>query len=145
MERSDFEEEYSDNEETAAELPTLPNLIGTRIVENLKFLKRLWRCSSEKCRWRLLKRTTKVELLAVVEASANILRPHCFYLTEAQKTRLQPYADTIRTLSRKRTEKGARRFVIQRGNGPFFAALLAPLIAEASRQILTNLVTANNG
>jgi hypothetical protein len=117
------------------------NLVGTRINENFKFLKKLCRCRSDKSRWRLLKGASEEELLSIVEICSNLIRPHCFYLRQRQKSLLQPYANHVRKLSRIRTEAGARRYTVQHGTGPFFAALLTPIIAEASRHILTNLVS----
>jgi hypothetical protein len=115
-------------------------LIGPRVIENLPFLKRLCRCSSERSRWRLLRKASKDQLLSLVEISTNLLRPHCFFLTQRQKNRLAPFATTVRGLSRVRSESGARRYTIQRGGGGFFAALIAPILLEASRHLITKLV-----
>jgi hypothetical protein len=124
-------------------MPNQHQVVGPRIVTNLKFLKRICRSTSERSRWNLLRKASSEELLALVEVCSNLLRPHCFHITPRQKTRLHPFAEIIRGLARKRTEKGARHYSIQRGSGPFFAAILAPIIAEASRQLITSLT--NNG
>jgi hypothetical protein len=115
-------------------------LIGPRIIENLPFLKRLCRCSSERSRWRLLRKASTEQLLSLVEISTNLLRPHCFFLSQRQKSRLSPFATTVRGLSRIRSESGARRYTIQRGGGGFFAALLAPILLEASRHLISKIV-----
>jgi hypothetical protein len=123
-------------------------LIGSRIIVNLPFLKRLCRCSSERSRWKLLRRASADQLLSLVEISTNLLRPNCFFLTKRQKNRLTPFATTVRGLSRIRSESGARRYTIQRGGGGFFAALLAPILLEASRHLISKLVggaAADNG
>jgi hypothetical protein len=113
-------------------------LIGTRILENLPFLKRLCRCSSDRSRWRLLRRANGEQLLSLVEISVNLLKPHCFQLTRRQKNRLLPFAGAIRRLARIRSERGARHYSIQQGGG-FFGALLAPILLEASRHLITKL------
>jgi hypothetical protein len=117
--------------------------LGQNITNNQTFLKRLWRCSSEKGRWRLLRKATSSELLSLVEICANILRPDCFLLHRRQREKLVPHADRIRRLARKRTDTGARRFLIQEGSGPFFAALLGPIILEGVAHLLKEVVPKN--
>jgi len=91
------------------------NIIGSRIVDNLTFLKKLSRSRSDKRRWRLLKYATADELLSLVEICSNLLKPKQFCLSSRQIARLQQFAPIVRALARKRTEQGARRFVIQQG------------------------------
>ena len=116
------------------------NIIGSRILTNLGFLKRLCRSRSDKRRWRLLHQATTEELLALVEICSNILKPKQFCLSHRQVERLQHFAPTVRELARKRTERGARQLVVQQGSGAFFSALLAPIIAEAARLALNRLI-----
>lgn len=115
------------------------SIISSRIFENLKFLKRICRCQSEKSRWKLLRKASFEELLAIVEVCANLRRPNAFYLTKRQKERVSPFASNLRALSRVRSPASARRFTIQKGSGPFFAAILAPIIAEAGRYLVSRL------
>ena len=121
---------------------------GQRIYDNIHFLRRLCRCSSENQRWRLIKTATFDEILSVVEIATNILCSN-FCLSKKQKTRLVPFAPLIRQLARKRSEQTARRLlVVQKGNGFLFTALLAPVIAEAARVLVKKLITDrvdNNG
>ena len=114
-------------------------VIGQRILTNIKFLKRLSRSRSEKKRWRLINQATTEELLSLVEICSNILKPNKFCLSKRQLEKLQNFAPIVRELSRKRTEKRARHFVIQKGSGPFFTALLAPIIAEAAKIVLKHI------
>jgi hypothetical protein len=81
--------------------------------------------------------------LALVEICANYLKPYFFILTDKEKARLSPFADKVRKLSRRRTERGARKYVIQHGSGPFFSALLVPIITEAAGYILSKLTKKN--
>lgn len=117
--------------------------LGENITTNHAFLKRLWRCTSEKGRWRLLRRASTSELLSLVEICTNILRPDCFLLNRRQRDKLLPHASCIRALARKRSEASARRFVIQKGSGPFFAALLGPIILEGVVHILKGALAKN--
>ncbi|KAL3094551.1 hypothetical protein niasHS_005221 [Heterodera schachtii] len=57
-------------------------------------------------------------------------------MTTRQRKRLSPYASFVRTLARRRTEKGARKLLIQTGSGlgGVFAALLTPIL-ELSRYL----------
>ena len=120
-------------------------VIGPRILTNLKFLKRLSRSVSDTGRWRLLRKASGDELLSLVEVCTNVLRPHCFNLSRRQKDRLLPFAPTIRQLGRTRSEGGARRITIQKGSGPLFAALLVPIIAEASRYLISSIANGGGG
>lgn len=114
--------------------------LGQRIFDNLTFLRRLCRCSSEKQRWRLIKTANFDEILSIVEISTNILC-RSFCLSKKQKIKLVPFAPIIRQLARKRSEKTARRLlVVQRGNGFLFHALLAPIIAEAARTFVKKII-----
>lgn len=123
--------------------------VGQRIYDNLPFLRRLCRCSSEKQRRHLIEHASFDQILAVVEVATNILCSN-FRLTNKQKNKLVPFAPIIRQLARKRSEKTARRsLIIQKGNGFLFSALLAPIIAEAARTLLQKFVvdklSNNNG
>jgi hypothetical protein len=62
-------------------------------------------------------------------------------LSNRQLERLQRFAPVVRGLARKRSETKARRYIInQHGNGPLFAALLTPIIAEAARILIEKVV-----
>ena len=112
-------------------------IVGPRVVSNLKFIKRLSRSTSEKKRWRILNNASCDELLSLVDVCTNILSSN-FCLTTKQKDKLKPFAELVRKISRARSERGARQ-IVQKGNGVFFASLLVPVIAEATRFLLTKL------
>ncbi|KAL7075297.1 hypothetical protein ACQ4LE_005873 [Meloidogyne hapla] len=98
-------------------------------------------------RKRILKQTNTEQLLSLAEICLNILRNRV-QLTKRQKCRLVPYADFVRSVSRVRTERGARRMVIQKGNGlplGFFPALLTPIIIEISKNIASHFSQNKNG
>lgn len=112
-------------------------VVGERVLNNLNFLKRLCRSKSDSLRWKIIKKATTEELLTLVEICTNILRPERFCLSKKCIEKLQNFAPVVRALARKRSEKSARRFVVQQhGNGPLFIALLSPIIAEAARLIV---------
>ena len=111
--------------------------IGERIFVNLSFLKKLCRRRSDKTRLNLIKNANFDELLSLVEICINILSNN-FSLSERQKLRLSPFANVIRNLSRKRSEKAAKELVIQNGSGGFLISLLTPIIVEAVRYLATN-------
>lgn len=110
--------------------------IGHLIYDNAHFLRALARSKSITRRKRLLKQATPDHLLALVEICLNILCAS-FRLTSRQKQRLAPHADFVRRLSRKRTERGARHFLVQKGSGigGLFGALLAPILLEVAKAI----------
>ena len=113
------------------------SIIGTRVFNNIKFLKSLSRSKSDSRRWKIIKKANNDELLALVEICSNILRPGCFCISNRQIRRLQQFAPIVRAISRKRSEKSAKRCIInQYGNGPLFVALLSPIIAEVARAII---------
>jgi superfamily I DNA/RNA helicase len=102
------------------------------IVENNHFFGLLARTKSERKLKKLLKNASPQQLLALAELCLNILTSR-FQLTTRQKKRLHPYANYVRQMSRLKTEKGARRFIVQKGTGAgtgFFTALLTPLLIE---------------
>jgi hypothetical protein len=105
------------------------------IVENKNFLQLLSKTRSEKKLRKLLKNASSPQLLALVEFCLNILNSR-FSLTTRQKKRMSPYADYIRKMGRLKTEKGARKFIVQKGTGAgtaFFTALLTPLLIEIAK------------
>jgi hypothetical protein len=107
------------------------------VLENFKFFRLLAKTKSERKLRKLLKNASSQQLLALVEFSLNILTSR-FQLTTRQKKRLLPYADYVRQMSRLKTEKGARRYIVQKGTGAgtiFFTALLTPLIVEIANRL----------
>ena len=77
------------------------------------------------------------ELLAIIEVCHNIVNSK-FPITQKQKIKMMPYRDTIRRLSRIRSEKNARR-ILQRGGGAagvIFSAVLVPVLSEVVRYFL---------
>lgn len=106
--------------------------IPSYIYSNAKFLKLLSRTKSERKLKSILKKANTEELLSVVEICLNIISSR-FTLTPRQKKRLIPYADFVRRIARIKTEKGARKFIVQKGTGAgtsFFTALLTPILIE---------------
>jgi hypothetical protein len=105
------------------------------IIENKNFLQLLAKTRSEKKLRKQLKNASSPQLLALIEFCLNILTNR-FSLTTRQKKRMSPYADYIRKMSRLKTERGARRFIVQKGTGAgpaFFTALLTPLLIEIAK------------
>jgi hypothetical protein len=111
--------------------------ISPLIHQNSTFIRQLARCQSDTKRRRLLKTATTSQLLALAEICLNIVASR-FPLTSRQKKRLLPYADFVRRMGRMRSEKGARKFAIQRGSGAggLFAALLTPILIELARSVI---------
>jgi hypothetical protein len=109
--------------------------IGSRIFNNFSFLRKIAKTKSEKLRLKLLRNSTKDQLLSLVEVASNILSSN-FFLNKTQKEKILPHAGYIRKLSRVRSEIGARK-VIQKGNGAILASLLIPIISEAARILLS--------
>ncbi|KAL3106589.1 hypothetical protein niasHT_018231 [Heterodera trifolii] len=109
--------------------------IGERVVHNYDYLKKLGKTTSEKKRRHLLNSAGCEELLTLVEICLNVLNGN-FCLSSKQKQRLAPFAKDIRQLARVRSERGARKYVQQSG-GSLFAPLLAPILIEAARYLLS--------
>ena len=103
--------------------------IGENICNNIEFLKQLSRSTSEQKRRKILKTATNCEILSLVESALNIVKGR-FCLTTRQKTRIDPYKNFLRQLSRIRSEK------VLKGNGiGAFAVFLTPIIIEALKQL----------
>lgn len=111
--------------------------ISPLVYENSQFLKILSRIKSSKKLRQHLKQASSSQLLAIVEICLNIVCSR-FRLTPRQKNRLLPFADYVRRMSRLRSERGARKFIIQKGAGPtgLFAALLTPILIELAKNII---------
>jgi hypothetical protein len=110
--------------------------ISTTVCQNKDFLKKLARTKSERKIKRILKSASCDQLLAIVEICLNFVRSR-FKLTARQKNRLLPYVDLVRSMSRSRTFKGARK-IMQKGSGAvgLFGALLTPIILELARAFI---------
>lgn len=111
--------------------------INPIICENKDFLKKLAKTKSYKNCFKLLKKATIEQLLAIAEISLNIVTSR-FSLTTRQKQRLLPYANIVRQMSRLRSQKGARKLIIQKGSGlpGLFASLLTPILIELAKTYL---------
>ena len=118
----------------------MPTNIGQIVKDNLQFLKLLAKTRSLTKRRKLLKKASTDQLLSLTEICFNIVRDQ-FKLNKRQKSRLLPFADFVRRVSRLKTEKGARRTVIQKGRVPIglFPALLTPIIIELTKTLTNNL------
>ena len=100
------------------------------IHSNAKFLKTLSKTKSDKKLRQLLRKANTEELLALSEICLNIISSRVD-LTPRQKKNLMPYADIVRRVSRIKTERGARKIIIQKGTGAgshFFTSLLSPIL-----------------
>jgi hypothetical protein len=87
----------------------------------------------------LLQGATCAELLSLTEISSNILRGK-FNLSSRQKKKILPHASYIRRLGALRSEKGARKFVKnQTGGQAVLGALLAPILIEAARHLISKV------
>lgn len=108
--------------------------ISPIVCNNSQFLHQLASTKSENKKRKLLKQAATDQLLALAEICLNIVKSR-FKLTTRQKKRLLPYADFVRRLSRARSERGARKILVQRGSGfgGVFAALLTPVLIELAR------------
>lgn len=117
-------------------LPNKKVKISEIVCKNSTFLRKLSNTKSYKKKRLLLKRATPEQMLALAEICLNIVKSR-FCLTTRQKSRLMPYANIVRSLSRSRSERGARQ-IIQKGNGSagLFAALLTPILIELARNVL---------
>uniref|UniRef100_A0A1I8BIG7 Reverse transcriptase domain-containing protein n=1 Tax=Meloidogyne hapla TaxID=6305 RepID=A0A1I8BIG7_MELHA len=96
----------------------------------------------------IIMKQEKPSLLILDDLLYSIDEKNRVQLTKRQKCRLVPYADFVRSVSRVRTERGARRMVIQKGNGlplGFFPALLTPIIIEISKNIASHFSQNKNG
>ena len=109
-------------------------MVSHLINENSSFLNTLCHTKSQRRIRRLLRLASTSQLLTLVEICVNIVKSR-FQLTTRQKKRLMPYACFVRSVSRARSERGARH-ALQKGNGVgAFAALLTPILIELARSI----------
>ena len=108
--------------------------VGNRIIRNYFFLKKLSK-SNDKQRIEILKNATPEQLLTLVEICVNVLRQN-FKLKQSQRSKLIPHANFIRKLSRCRSEKSARKIVQTGGGIASIAAVLAPVLLEATRYLM---------
>ena len=113
--------------------------VGMVVCDNLDFLKRLAKTKSIKKRRRILKNATTDQLLALAEISLNICIGR-FPITTRQKKRMMPHVSFVRRMARLRSEKGARRFVVQKGGAlpiGLFASLLTPIILKLTQSLIS--------
>lgn len=111
--------------------------ISPIVCQNKKFLSELAKTKSSRKRYKLLKKATREQLLAIAEICLNIVSCR-FEINARQKGRLQPYASIIRQISRLRSEKGARKLIVQKGSGfpGLFASLIAPILIDLAREYI---------
>ena len=110
-------------------------MVSQLVHKNIDFLKLLSKTKSERKRKRLLRHSNTDQLLAIAEICLNIVKSR-FHLTTQQKKRLLPYSEFVRSMSRVRSERGARHVINQKGGGVgVFAALLTPILVEVARMI----------
>lgn len=113
--------------------------INQNISQHYNFLISLAKTKSSKKRRQLLRTALVEELLAIAEICLNILKGN-FKLFDRQKRRIIPYVDFLRSMSRVRSERGARKLLIQKGSGVggLFAALLTPVLIELGRSLINS-------
>ena len=119
--------------------------ISPLVSNNYSFLRSLSKTRSSHKRKKLLKKATVEQLLSIAEIAINILRNR-FHLTQRQKRRMLPFAQSIREISRIRSERGARRQLVQKGNGlplALFPSLLTPIILELARSLIAPSSSSN--
>ena len=111
--------------------------ISQLVCSNSNFIRTLARTKSQQKRRKLLRRACSEQLLTLAEICLNIVRSR-FRLTTRQKKRLLPYADFVRQISRIRSERGARKVIVQKGSGlpGFFPALLAPILLQLIQEVI---------
>jgi hypothetical protein len=111
--------------------------IGSTVCDCKDFITKLSKIKSSKKCHRLLKHSSRNELLALAEICLNIVSSN-FPLTTRQKKRLMPHAGFIRKMARMRSEKGARKLVVQQGSGApaVFAALLTPILIDLAQKLI---------
>lgn len=108
------------------------------VEEEREFLAKLAAArSTEKVRALIANASTR-QLLALVEISMNVVKGRC-ELKPRHKKRLIPHAAFVRHLARARSERSARKLLIQEGDGPAIASLLAPILFELARTVITNI------
>jgi hypothetical protein len=123
-------------------MPNRP--VGPSVYRNYQFLKTIGATKSEKKRQKLLKHATRDELLSIVEVAHNLLaidkkthKPR-YHLNSRQLNRLVPFAETVRKISKTRTEHGARRQIQSGGAAGALIPLLAPILIEVARSIISS-------
>ena len=110
------------------------------VEENFEFLKALANTRSENRKHQLLANATADQVLAIVEICANILNSN-FILNNRQRRRLARYADFYRSLSRVRTERTAKRRILnQEGGALALGALLVPVLSVLAEHLLQKVL-----
>jgi hypothetical protein len=84
--------------------------IGNSIVRNSDFLQKLADSPTPQHTQQLIQSASRSQLFALVELSFNLLNFR-LPLSAQEKRRLLKFADTIRSLSRTRSESSARRLL----------------------------------
>jgi hypothetical protein len=110
-------------------------MVGERIFRNYAFLKMLATTKSQNKRLDILKDASTDQLLAVVEAAANIVMFHTFCLNKRQIKKLLPFEKYLIQLSQSNSSQKARN-LLQKGEGAFWPALLIPVLIEVTRSLL---------
>lgn len=112
-------------------------MVGERFLRNLKFIRALMRTKVDKKRKKMLANATPDEVFALMDANYNILKFN-FPLKPSQRRKLAHHAKLLRKLSQQRNYESGRR-ILQNGNGPMFAALLAPVLVEVVGHLISRL------
>lgn len=110
-------------------------MVGPRFKRNLSFIKTLIKTKSDENRKKILANASEDEIFALMDAGYNVLRFN-FPLKPSQRRKLATRAKLLRSLSKKRNAESGRR-ILQSGDGGMFIALLAPVVAEVARHLIS--------
>jgi len=106
-------------------------MVGSTILRNQNFLRRLAITTSDKIRKKLILGASADQLLAVVEICVNITKDR-FRPRENHRKKLIEVAPYIRKIARARSPSTARR-LIAIGTKSIFRSLMLPVLAAAGR------------
>ena len=108
--------------------------VGQNVLKNYAFLKTLAKTTSEKKRRNIIENASPCEIASLSECCFNVKKGN-FQLTPARVVKLKRHAPVIRKMADVRDYNKAKK-IIQVGKGFPFAALLVPILLEATKHIL---------
>ena len=112
-------------------------VVGDRIFRNYSFLRTLALIKSERKRLKLLTNASTEQILALIDAAANVSVFKTFCLSSTQKNKLKPYDKHIKKLSNAKDPNEAMK-LLQKAGGRFLPSLLMPVLLEVARTLLGN-------
>ena len=105
-------------------------------AQHTRFIEQLAQTRSRKQREALIRNADRSCIAALVEIVFNFLRSE-IPLSPQQKARLRPHSSKVRQFSRIRSEKRARKFLVQRGG--FAPAIIAPILTAIASGLLSHI------